>query len=251
MPEIMDGKNVADFIDADIEEKLEALEREEEKLEAEGFYDSESEMYDSEDEREAAELKYSQEKRMESQITQKQMKNHAKLPRTAGLRTLTDMTDALTKAGLDPSRVVERATVLAKAQSALKKRKRTEADEGMDMDVDGSEEEGEGEWMDVDGDDSTPKKRTKSNTGTAVAAKNKREPRSNRQLAGMRDDAVSNVCMSGVSFLTRFTASDKSRQATQPGSTREEHACKSWRERSCDQSQNGIEFHVTSVYWKF
>ena len=40
----MDGKNVADFIDPDILEKLEALEREEEKLAAEGFYDSEEEM---------------------------------------------------------------------------------------------------------------------------------------------------------------------------------------------------------------
>lgn len=40
----MDGKNIADFIDPDIEEKLEALEREEEKLIAEGFYDSEEEM---------------------------------------------------------------------------------------------------------------------------------------------------------------------------------------------------------------
>jgi NOGCT (NUC087) domain len=36
----MDGKNVADFIDPDIAEKLEALEREEERLEAEGFYAS-------------------------------------------------------------------------------------------------------------------------------------------------------------------------------------------------------------------
>lgn len=44
MPEFMDGKNIADFIDPDIEEKLEALEREEEKLAAEGFYDSEGEM---------------------------------------------------------------------------------------------------------------------------------------------------------------------------------------------------------------
>jgi nucleolar GTP-binding protein len=44
MPEIMDGKNVADFIDPDIAEKLEALEREEEKLQAEGFYDSEEDM---------------------------------------------------------------------------------------------------------------------------------------------------------------------------------------------------------------
>ena len=47
MPEIMDGKNIADFIDPEILEKLEALEREEEKLEAEGFYDSESDMVGS------------------------------------------------------------------------------------------------------------------------------------------------------------------------------------------------------------
>jgi nucleolar GTP-binding protein len=40
----MDGKNVADFIDPDIAAKLEALEREEEKLEAEGFYDSDNSM---------------------------------------------------------------------------------------------------------------------------------------------------------------------------------------------------------------
>jgi nucleolar GTP-binding protein len=44
MPEIMDGKNIADFIDPDILEKLEALEREEEKLEADGFYDGEEDM---------------------------------------------------------------------------------------------------------------------------------------------------------------------------------------------------------------
>lgn len=44
IPEIMDGKNIADFIDPDILEKLDALEREEEKLEADGFYASEDEM---------------------------------------------------------------------------------------------------------------------------------------------------------------------------------------------------------------
>lgn len=44
IPEIMDGKNIADFIDPDILEKLEALEREEEKLQAEGFYESEDDM---------------------------------------------------------------------------------------------------------------------------------------------------------------------------------------------------------------
>ena len=44
MPEIMDGKNIADFIDPDIMEKLEALEREEERLQAEGYYDDEEDM---------------------------------------------------------------------------------------------------------------------------------------------------------------------------------------------------------------
>ncbi len=44
IPEIMDGKNIADFIDPDIAEKLEALEREEEKLQAEGYYDSDSDI---------------------------------------------------------------------------------------------------------------------------------------------------------------------------------------------------------------
>eukprot|EP00039_Didymoeca_costata_P026852 m.16821 g.16821 ORF g.16821 m.16821 type:complete len:668 (-) comp5814_c0_seq1:167-2170(-) len=40
IPEIMDGKNVADFIDPEILEKLDALEREEEAREAAGFYEA-------------------------------------------------------------------------------------------------------------------------------------------------------------------------------------------------------------------
>ena len=52
----------------------------------------------------------------------------------------------------------------------------------------------EAEWMDVDGDDMTPQKRVKANSG-AVVAKGKREPRSNRQLAGLRDDAVSCILL--------------------------------------------------------
>ncbi len=47
IPEIMDGKNIADFIDPDIAEKLEALEREEEMLEAEGFYNDHEDMVSS------------------------------------------------------------------------------------------------------------------------------------------------------------------------------------------------------------
>ncbi|PIL28017.1 hypothetical protein GSI_09868 [Ganoderma sinense ZZ0214-1] len=196
MPEIMDGKNIADFIDPDILEKLDALEREEEKLEAEGFYESESEMYDSEDEREAVAAKSAREKKLVSQSTKKAMKNRAALPRTAGLRTLSELTTEMTRAGLDPSRIQERAEMLAKVAGAKRKRQREEEDAEMDVDEDedadmgGEGEEGEEgeEWMDVDGEEAPRLKKAKANSG-AVVAKGARHPRSNRQLAGMRDQA--------------------------------------------------------------
>ncbi|KAI1787471.1 GTP binding protein 4 [Ganoderma leucocontextum] len=190
IPEIMDGKNIADFIDPDILERLDALEREEEKLEAEGFYDTESEMYDSEDEREAVAAKAGREKKLISQSTKKAMKNRAALPRTVGLRTLSELTEGMTKAGLDPSRIQERAEMLAKVAGAKRKRQREEDEAQMDVDEDaemGEEGEGEGEWMDVDGEEAPRLKKAKANSGDVT--KGARHPRSNRQLAGMRDDA--------------------------------------------------------------
>jgi len=204
----MDGKNVADFIDPDIAEKLEALEREEEKLQAEGFYESEEDMvraplrshpcpfslpawpwlqFDSDDEREAAEAQSALQHKMVSQA-KKGVKNRSRLPRTAGLRTLTDLTTDLTKAGLDTSRVEQRAVMLAKVRGAQRKRKRDE--DGEDMDVDDDADAAEGDWMDVDGDDAAvPSKRAKGSSGAPIAV-GKRVPRSNRQLAGMRDVSV-------------------------------------------------------------
>jgi len=194
IPEIMDGKNIADFIDPDIAEKLEALEREEETLEAEGFYDDRGDMFDSEDEREAAAAKVALGHRLEAQ-SKKKIKNKARLPRTAGLRTITDLTADLTKAGLDPSRIQERATMIAKMRGAARKRSRDEDDDGMDVDDNNNEAEDndgeeadtmaiDGEWED---DEDTPRKRGKANSGAVIARK--RAPHSNRQLAGFRDDA--------------------------------------------------------------
>ena len=138
---------------------------------------------------------------MEAQ-SKKKMKNKARLPRTAGLRTLTDLTTDLTKAGLDPSRVQERAAMIAKMRGAAARKRRRDEDEDEDgMDVDGDESKGadadtmdvDGEWEDdddddEDDDDDTPRKRGKTNSGAAIARK--RTPHSNRQLAGMRDEAV-------------------------------------------------------------
>ncbi|KDR67794.1 hypothetical protein GALMADRAFT_257635 [Galerina marginata CBS 339.88] len=185
IPEIMDGKNIADFIDADIAEKLEALEREEEKLQAEGFYESDSDIFDSDDEREAAEAQIALTHKIKSQSIKKSKKNQSRLPRTVGLRTLSELTTELTQAGLDPSRIQERAEMLAKLQGAKRKRDVPEEDSDEDLeDGEGASEQGEDSWMDVDEDESAPKKRVKTNSGGVI---NKREPRSNRQTAGMRN----------------------------------------------------------------
>jgi hypothetical protein len=139
------------------------------------------------------------------------MKNKARLPRTAGLRTLTDLTTDLTKAGIDPSRVQERAVMVAKVRAAGRKRKRDE--DGMDID-DGEHDEDGDNWasegevgdetmMDVDGDegdeDGARHKRGKANSGTVIAHR-KRAPRSNRQLAGLRDEAVRPECLPYITF---------------------------------------------------
>jgi nucleolar GTP-binding protein len=100
----------------------------------------------------------------------------------------------MTKAGLDPSRIQERAEMLAKVQGAKRKRTADDEDEDVEMDDEDEDEDGDGSGsdkvMDVDDDDdeSSPAKRVKTNSGGVI---NKRAPRSNRQAAGMRDEGVS------------------------------------------------------------
>ncbi|QRV79842.1 nucleolar GTP-binding protein 1 [Ceratobasidium sp. AG-Ba] len=183
IPEIWQGKNVADFIDPDIAAKLEALEAEEEKLEAEGFYDSEEEILDSDDELEAAGLLQMQKAKM-SHHSKSAMKSRPVMPRVHAHRTMSGMAKALTAAGLDPSRIEERAKILAKAaiaKEAIGKRKR---DEEMEVDSDGEGQDWDDDGMDVDEEDASPK-RAKTNSGGVA----KRVPKTDRQTAGMRDAA--------------------------------------------------------------
>ncbi|THU77145.1 GTP binding protein 4, partial [Dendrothele bispora CBS 962.96] len=194
MPEIMDGKNIADFIDPDIVEKLEALEREEEKLVQEGFYDSDPQDsdFDSLDE-DSRVTEKSRSARLNSQSTKKSLKNHAKLPRTAGLRTLSELSKGLTRAGYDPSRIRERAEGLVKVVG--EKRKRAEREEReREREGDVEMEDGEGAWEDdsdvemEDGDEAPRLKRVKGNSGGVVAVGGgKRVPRTNRAMDGLRD----------------------------------------------------------------
>jgi hypothetical protein len=127
------------------------------------------------------------------------------------MRTINELTTELSKAGLDPSRIRARADGLAKAQMADRKRKR-DAEMDVDGDMDGEEGEGDDEWMDVD-DEGTPKKRMKGVSG-AVVAVTSRGPRSNRHLAGMRDQAVRlrSVCKVVVSLTFFFRHFSKRRK---------------------------------------
>ncbi|CAE6405309.1 unnamed protein product [Rhizoctonia solani] len=178
MPEIWEGRNVADFIDPDIEAKLAALEAEEEKLEAEGFYDSEEEIFDSDDEREAEELLKMQKAKL-SHHAKSNFKSRPIMPRTGAHRTMSGMAKALTAAGYDPSRIEERAAILAKAaraKDAIGKRKRNE-----DMEVD-SDGEGQDDSDGMDIDEGESPKKVKTNLGTS-----KRAPKTDRQFAGLKN----------------------------------------------------------------
>ena len=156
-------------------------------------------------------MKAAREHRMASQV-KKKLKNRPPVPRTAGLTTLSEMAEKLTKAGYDPSRIVERGILIAKARSAqaqiAKKRKRNE-DEEMDVNEDGDEVDEDTDWMDVDEEDAS-RKRRKSNSGTSVAisAAGKHAPKTDRTTAGMRDETVSGSHISSLrstdSYYSRY-----------------------------------------------
>ena len=162
IPEIFDGKNVYDFIDKDIEAKLAALEEEEEKLEAEGYYDSDEELEDAEDADIRMKADMIREKRIlirnEAKM-KKSLKNRAIIPRTATRKKLTDMEDHLDSLGLDTTAIGVRARSQSRGRSQLRSRTGTE------------------DVMDVDSPDYEAKMRAKSRA---------------RSQSNRRDDGVTN-----------------------------------------------------------
>ncbi|KAJ9630438.1 Nucleolar GTP-binding protein 1 [Taxawa tesnikishii (nom. ined.)] len=123
MPEMLDGKNVYDYVDPDIEAKLAALEEEEARLEAEGFYDDlEEELEDAED----AEIRYKadliREKRQlirnEAKM-RKSLKNRAVIPRSKKAVQLEKMEQSLQEMGHDTTSISERARSRSRAPAAV------------------------------------------------------------------------------------------------------------------------------------
>jgi nucleolar GTP-binding protein len=139
IPEIVDGRNVYDYIDPDIEAKLAALEAEEEQLMASGYYDNESDdaIEDDEDAEIRRKAELIREKRQlirnEAKM-RKSLKNRAIIPRSARPKRLPEMEAALYSLGHDTTGVVARARSQSRGRSLA--RARSEAESGYAMDVD-------------------------------------------------------------------------------------------------------------------
>jgi nucleolar GTP-binding protein len=112
VPEFLNGKNIADYVDPDIEERLNALEAEEERLTQEGFYDESDSMSDEENAeiRMKANLIRDKKTLMKNDARMKKsLKNKAQIPRAKKSRTLGQMEKHFTSIGLDAAPATDRA----------------------------------------------------------------------------------------------------------------------------------------------
>jgi nucleolar GTP-binding protein len=106
MPELLDGKNVYDFLDPDIAAKLQALEEEEERLEQEGFYDSDSEIEDEETEElqeKAQWIREKHQKMINASRSRKTLKNGGTMPRSKMTKSFNEFESHLESLGHDTS----------------------------------------------------------------------------------------------------------------------------------------------------
>src|SRR6201996_4562616 len=133
IPEFFQGKNIADYVDPEIEQKLAELEAEEEKLTAEGYYDESDSMEDEDDAeiRMKANLIRNKRTLMKNEARMKKsLKNKAQIPRAKKARTLGQMEKHFNSIGLDASAPADRA------RAQIRNAKPTAEAGGEEMDID-------------------------------------------------------------------------------------------------------------------
>ncbi|KAK3369010.1 P-loop containing nucleoside triphosphate hydrolase protein [Lasiosphaeria ovina] len=139
IPEVFDGKNVYDFIDPDIEAKLAALEEEEERLEKEGFYDSDKDLEDESEVEVLEKAEYIREKhrliRNEAKM-RKSLKNRAIIPRKALKKSFSQLEDHLDQLGVDTEEIGLRGRTQTQSRGRSSARSRTGTEDPDAMDVD-------------------------------------------------------------------------------------------------------------------
>lgn len=112
MPEILDGKNVYDFLDPEIGKRLQELEDEEDRLEKEGFYESEEELLDSEEEEIRDKAQWIRDRH--AMMKNKKMANRAVVPRKLVRRSVHQMEAAMSDIGVDTSAQTRKAENVSK-----------------------------------------------------------------------------------------------------------------------------------------
>ncbi|TMW63477.1 hypothetical protein Poli38472_002418 [Pythium oligandrum] len=152
IPEIWNGKNIADFVDADILKKLDALEQEEDEAMANAPMDMEDDddVSDLDDEQKDKLTRIREKKAIiVAEHRMNKNKNRSSLPRKAlaKMRTLTQTKKELEELGVDTSHMKHAEAVVAKRaaddESRGRKRGRDEMDDDVDMeDVDMDEKPG-------------------------------------------------------------------------------------------------------------
>ena len=137
IPEIWQGHNVADFIDPDIMEKLNALEKEEELREQAGYYENES----SEEDEEMQEIRQTAAKIREKRqlITlesrEKRKVEKPKLPRTAKKLDTKRMTAEMGELGVDVDMGDETHIGRARSRSVGRRALKRKREASMDVDT--------------------------------------------------------------------------------------------------------------------
>ncbi|KAL2208863.1 nucleolar GTP-binding protein [Sarocladium strictum] len=138
IPEIFDGKNVLDYVDPDIEAKLAALEEEEERLEAEGYYESESDIEDDEEADVMRKAELIREKqqliRNEARLKKQRLKNAAIIPRKSMKKSLSEFEDAMDRLGVDATDLTDRARAKSVTRGRSTTRSRAGTEDAMDVD---------------------------------------------------------------------------------------------------------------------
>ncbi|CAE7581751.1 unnamed protein product [Symbiodinium sp. CCMP2592] len=125
VPEIMDGHNIVDFVDPDIDKKLQELEREEALLMAESSLANDDQVI-GEYQKVQNVLDEVHSRMRQKRIERKLNKSKNGLPTMRkGRKKVEEVEEKLTEIGLDASKVRGRSASRARASSLLRKRKRT------------------------------------------------------------------------------------------------------------------------------
>jgi nucleolar GTP-binding protein len=139
IPELYNGKNIADFVDPDIEERLAELEREEieleAKFEAEGGFEGNEEDELDEEKKELVDKIRKKRKLIIARRLADKTNNKPVMPRrpnTHHVPTSEEAQALLAERGLDPSKFADRA----RSRSRTKKRTRMEEDDDADAPMD-------------------------------------------------------------------------------------------------------------------